>query len=111
MSLFNLVNNVVFSGLLGLLATASFAAAFQSHDDGTSMIVGTLAALAFTFGSPAFASSYPAALVTWMETDGAGAPAVLAISLMEPCFVAGAIGVASMILGDRRSVSSGEGRR
>ena len=111
MSLLHLVGNLLFAVLLGWLAAASFVSAFHSTDDGTLAIVGTLAALAFTFGFPVFAASYLDGLATWMSGDGAGAPAVLAISVIEALFVAGAIGVAAITRHDRRGVSAGGGGR
>lgn len=83
-----LVGNLVFAGVLGYLAATAFIATFRAReDDFTLVIVGALAALAMTFGFPAFATSYMTGLADWMTTDGAGIPAVALISAIEAAFV------------------------
>lgn len=88
LTLIQLVGNLLFAATLGYLIAASFTSTFRGRDDdATLVIVGAIAALAMTFGFPAFATSYLTGLAEWMVTDGAGLPAVAVISAIEAAFV------------------------
>jgi hypothetical protein len=88
LSLLQLLGNLVFAGVLGVSVVASFSSAFHGpSDDGTLVVVGGVTALAVTFGFPAFAQSYLTGLAEWMATDGAGLPAIAAISVIEAAVV------------------------
>lgn len=89
-TLIQLVGNLLFAGALGYLVAACFASTFEDRSadaDATLVIVGAIAALAMTFGFPAFAASYLTGLLGWMVTDGAGLPAVAVLSAAEAAFV------------------------
>jgi hypothetical protein len=91
-SLLQLIGNFLFAGALGYLVYASFASAFQRPgDDGTLVVVGAVTALAVTFGLPAFVGSYLAGFGDWMVTDGAGMPAIAAITAIEAAVVGFAV--------------------
>lgn len=87
LTLIQLLGNVLFAWALGYLVAASFTDAFDRQDDGTLGIVGTVAALAVTFGFPVFALSYLTGLAAWMATDGAGFQSIAVLSTIEAAFV------------------------
>ncbi len=88
LALVQLVGNLLFASALGYLVAASFTSTFRGNDDDATLaIVGAVAALAMTFGFPAFATSYLVTLTEWMVTEGAGLPSVAVISTIEAAFV------------------------
>lgn len=83
-SLLQLLGNLVYCVLVGYLMAASFRSLIEPSADEVALIaVGTLGALALTFGLPAFAATYLPGLLGWFVTDGAGLPAVVAIGCQD----------------------------
>ncbi len=87
----NLLGNLLFAGILGYLVAASWATVYQGGEaDPAATFVGAIAALATTFGFPAFAASYLTALGEWLTGEGQGFPAIAVLSVIE----AGVVGLA-----------------
>lgn len=91
LSMLNLAGNLVFAGVMGYLVStyALDLLAIRSRYGGVPkpmILVGTLAVMAFTFGFPAFSTSYLGGLGAWVVE--AGAIGVVAIGALEVLFVA-----------------------
>jgi hypothetical protein len=99
LAVIHLLGQLVFCTVLGYLVAATWQWARTNDAEANAMlvIVGSLAALAFTFGFPAFVASYLPDVALWIAEGDSGVPSVALAGAFEGLVVAAAVAVARAI--------------